>query len=236
MAMIQSIAAFLLPLLLGQASAAEQAEQARTAACIAKIDVDADEAYEDAMKWLAIGGRPGARQCAALALIAKGQEEEGAARLEELANAKDAGGIEPRIIYLAQAGNAWLLAGAPEAAIVTLSNAIKLSPRDGQLRVDRARAHMTMKAWTEAGQDLDSAIELSPGDAEALHMRAQVLIKEGRLQDAWTDIERARKQDPKDISIIVTRGQIREAMRAKEMPDPDGLDAPPETRAKVVGN
>jgi Flp pilus assembly protein TadD len=234
--MINSIFSLLAPLLLGQVTTSEQVENARLQACIAKIDVNADDAYEDAMRWLAVGGRPAARQCAALALIAKGQEEEGAVRLEELANAENAGGLEARTIYLAQAGNAWLLAGAPEAAIVTLTNAIKLSPRDAQLRMDRARAQMTMKKWAEAGGDLDAALELSPGEAEAMHMRAQLLMREGRLKDAWVDIEKARRQAPKDVSIIVTRGEIRQAMRAKDMPDPDGLDDAHEARAKIVGN
>ena len=73
-----------------------QREATRLDACIARIDVDAEEAYEDALAWSFEGNRPGARQCVALALIALGQEAEGAARLEELANATDSGTMEQR--------------------------------------------------------------------------------------------------------------------------------------------
>jgi tetratricopeptide (TPR) repeat protein len=205
-------------------ASASQAEAARLNACIETIASDPEAAYEDGVNWLGLGARPAARQCVALALIALGQEEEGAARLEELANAADAGSLDARAVYLAQAGNAWLVAGAPEAAIVTLTNAIKLSPRDAALRVDRARAHMTMKAWDRAGADLDGALELSPGDGEALHLRAHALLEAGRLEDAWLDVKLAMRARPADVDLLVLRGRVREAMRAKGLPDPEGLE------------
>ena len=87
-------------------------EAERLKACVAKIEVDADEAYEDGLAWTYQGNRPGARQCTALALIALGREDEGAARLEQLANSVDGGTLEQRAEYLTQSGNAWLQAGA----------------------------------------------------------------------------------------------------------------------------
>src|SRR5690606_40228459 len=79
--------------------------------------------------------------------LALGQEAEGAARLEELANAPDAGGIEERGIYLAQSGNAWLLADMPDAAVVTLTNALKLRPEDGELYKEIGRAACRDRVW-----------------------------------------------------------------------------------------
>ena len=146
------------------AAFAQKSESERLQNCIDKIDRDAEEAYQDGLTWLARGNRPGARQCTAMALIALGQEAEGAARLEELANATDGGSLDQRGVYLAQAGNAWLLAKMPDAAVVTLTNALKLRPRDGELRKDRARAYIMIKKWQEAGKDLDNSIELSPGE------------------------------------------------------------------------
>ncbi len=75
-----------------------QTEEERLQTCLEQIDRDAEVAYQDGLSWMAKGNRPGARQCTALALIALGQEAEGAARLEELANAPDAGGLEARAI------------------------------------------------------------------------------------------------------------------------------------------
>lgn len=196
-------------------------ETERHKACIARIDSDAKGAYEEALAWMTSSGdRPAARHCAALALIELGHPEEGAARLEELANATDAGTLEARSIYLAQSGNAWLLAKKPEAAVVTLTNAIKLRPQDNELRKDRARAYMILKKWDDAGDDLNKANELSPGDAETWRLRAVTLKEMGRLDEAWDDIQTALKAAPKDVETIVVRGDIREAMRAKGMPDP----------------
>lgn len=214
------------PLLLGQAASASQAEAVRYNACLDAIDKDPEEGYEAALKWLHEGGRPGARQCTALALIALGDakrdktlEAQGAARLEELANAKDGGDLDQRAVYLLQAGNAWLLADSPDAAVVTLTNALKLKPKDADAHKDRARAFMVLQKWDEAGTDLDAAVDLSPGDSEAHAMRADVLIEQGRLDDAVKDVKAARKIAPRDASILVVRGRLVEARKVKGLPD-----------------
>jgi tetratricopeptide (TPR) repeat protein len=166
-----------------------------------------------------------------------GEEEEGAARLEELANAKDGGTLDARAVYLTQSGNAWLLAKRPEAAIVTFTNAIKLKPQDAALRKDMARAHITLRQWENAGESLNTALSLSPGDGEALRMRAMVLLNMDRLPEAWEDVELALKFSPKDVEAVLVRGDIREAMRKKGMRDPTGIDDPEtEARPVIVGN
>jgi tetratricopeptide (TPR) repeat protein len=218
------------------AANAQESEAARLQACIDKIDTDAAGAYQDALTWMGKGNRPAARHRAALALIEMGQPAQGAARLEELANAPDGGTLEARAIYLTQSGNAWLLARNPEAAIVTLTNAIKLRPSDGAVRKDRARAHIMLKQWEDAGEDLNAALSLSPGDAEAMRLRALVLLKSDRLQEAWEDVEIALKLSPKDIDTIVLRGDIREAMHKKGMIDPVDVDRPEQKSPVVVGN
>lgn len=213
-----------------------QTEAEKLQDCREKIESDADAAYQDGLNWLARGNRPAARQCTALALIALGQEAEGAARLEELANAPDAGGLEERAMYLTQAGNAWLMAGMPDAAAITLTNALKLRPNDGELFKDRARAYVSLKKWREAATDLDSAIDLSAGDAEAYRMRGHTRMKLGQLVEAWADVDMAIRYAPDDINVLVLRGDVREAMRMAGLDDPAGLGAEPETRARIVGN
>lgn len=218
----------------GTPATAQEAEARQLEACIARIDSDAAAAYQDALTWMGKGNRPEARHCAALALIEMGQPAQGAARLEELANAADAGSLEARTIYLAQSGNAWLVARNPEAAIVTLTNAIKLSPNDAALHKDRARASLMLKQWDDAGEDLNRALKLSPGDGEAFRLRALALLKLGRFQDAWGDVELALKFSPQDVDAVVLRGDIREAMRRKGLNDPAGLDDTPDARSPVV--
>ena len=204
--------------------------------CVDRIDRDPEGAYQDGLSWLALGNRPAARHCTALALIAMGQEAEGAARLEELANAPDAGGIDERGVYLAQSGNAWLLAGMPDEATVTLTNALKLRPSDGELYKDRARAHVLNKKWADAAKDLDTAIIMSGGDAEAHRLRGMSRLRLNRLTEAWSDVDAAMKLAPTDVKVLVLRGDVREAMRLQGLEDPAGLDSIPEPRTRIVGN
>ncbi len=188
-------------------------ESTRHAACLARIESEPHEAYEDGLAWLAAGARPLARHCTAMALMALGKTEEAAARLEALAAAPDAGSIETRIVYLGQAGNAWLAAGLPDAAIVTLTNAIKLAPRDPDLRIDRAAAHLLKEQWSLAIADLDLALNVRPSDAEALRLRAEAKLLAEKPGDALEDIRSAMAADPANIDTLVLRGRIREAIR-----------------------
>jgi tetratricopeptide (TPR) repeat protein len=213
-----------------------QTEEERLEQCLDQIERDPETAYQDGLTWLSRGNRPAARHCTALALIALGQEAEGAARLEELANAPDAGSLDARGVYLAQSGNAWLLAGMPDAAIVTLTNAMKLRPSDGELFKDRARAYLSLKKWGEAAKDLDSAMIMSAADAETYRMRGMARLKLNRLDEAWADVDAAMKLAPKDVGVLVLRGDIREAMRLQGIDDPAGLDAASEPRTRIVGN
>jgi len=213
-----------------------QTEQEKLELCLDQIDKDAEVAYQDGLTWLSKGARPAARQCTALALIALGQEAEGAHRLEELANAPDAGGIDERGVYLAQSGNAWLLAKMPDEAIVTLTNAMKLRPSDGELFKDRSRAHVMLKHWQEAARDLDNAIQLSAADAEAYRLRGYALMKQNRLAEAWNDVEAAQRLAPRDVNVLLLRGDVREAMRLQGIEDPAGLGAVEEPRTRIVGN
>ena len=194
----------------------DAAEAERLEACVAKIETDPEDAYEDGLAWLYQGNRPGARQCTALALIALDRPDEGAARLENLANAPDGGTLEQRAGYLVQAGNAWLQAGAPEAAIVTLTNALKIMPDTPDLLIDRASAHILLEEWDTAIKDLDRALTLAPNTAIAHHMRAETRLNMDDLELALQDVEAAMAADPENIDTLVLRGQIREAMRVSD--------------------
>lgn len=217
-------------------SGGQSDEGRKLQACFDQIDRDPELAYQDGLTWMSRGNRPAARHCTALALIAMGEEAEGALRLEELANAPDAGGIDERGVYLAQSGNAWLLAGMPDEAIVTLTNAMKLRPSDGELYMDRARAHVMKKSWADAEKDLDTAISRSSGEAEAYRLRGHARLKLNRLAEAWSDVEAAMRLAPTDVKVVVLRGDVREAMRLQGLEDPAGLDSALEPRTRIVGN
>ncbi len=209
------IPAMLSALMLLQSASADfaRAETERLEACIAKIETAPEDAYEDGLAWTFQGNRPGARQCTALALIALGHEEEGAARLYALANASDGGTLEQRAVYLSQAGHAWLQAGAAEAAATAFSDALRLAPDMSDLLTDRAMAYILSEKWNEALPDLDSVITRRPQDVLARQMRAETHLNLEQYELAMADVTAAMAAEPGNIDTLLIRGRIREAMR-----------------------
>lgn len=193
-----------------------RAEQERLETCLVKTETAPSEAYEDSLAWLSSGNRPKARYCNAVALMAMDRLEEGAARLEALATAPDPIEIEDRRLYLAQAGNAWLAANYPDAAIVALTDALKLDADDPKIYKDRAAAYLAVERWVQGVEDLNTAISLSPNDPEALSLRARAHLAQDDLRAAKSDMEEALIYDPENIDLLVLRGEIREAIRLAE--------------------
>lgn len=189
------------------------AELRRLEACIEKIETAPEEAYEDGLAWTFEGNRPGARQCTALALVALGNVEEGAVRLERLASAPDGGSMEQRAIYLSQAGNAWMQIGAAEAAAVSFTDALKFAPGENDLLLDRASAYILIDKWDEALSDLNIVLANAPGHPGALQMRAETHLNKKSYDLAMKDVEAAMAADPRNIDTLLVRGRVREAVR-----------------------
>ena len=201
--------------LMMQSAGAElaKAEEARLQACVAKIETDPENAYEDGLAWSYEGNRPGARQCTALALIALGNYETGAERLESLATSTDGGSMEQRAIYLSQAGQASIMAGAPEVAVVSFTDALTMAPGKMDLLLDRASAYILIEEWDKALSDLDLALANSPGFGPAHQLRAEVYLNKKSYDLAMRDVESAMAADPKNIDTLLVRGRVREAIR-----------------------
>jgi len=206
----------LLPFSQSASADISRAEQERLEACLVKVETAPSEAYEDSLAWLSNGNRPKARYCNAVSLMAMDRLAEGAARLEALATAPDPITAEDRTAYLAQAGNAWLASNHPEAAIVALTDALKLNPNDPAVLKDRAAAYLSVERWVEGVDDLDAALDLSPQDAEALGLRARARLATNDLRAAKADMESALIYDGENIDLLVLRGDIREAIRLAE--------------------
>lgn len=207
----------LLPISQSASEDIARAEMDRLQACIEKTETAPEEAFEDSLAWLSNGNRPKARYCNALSLLALDRLEEGAARLEALATAPDAIELQDRIVYLAQAGNAWLAGNYPDAAIVALSEALKLEQDDPDIYKDRAAAYLAIERWIEGVDDLNAALQLNSSDAEALSLRARAHLATENLPAARADMEEALALDPENIDILVLRGDIREAIRLSEL-------------------
>ncbi|ACT57768.1 tetratricopeptide repeat protein [Hirschia baltica] len=200
-------------MMLDASSQYAEREVERLEACISKLDTSPADAYEDGLAWMAETNRARARHCVALALIELGHLEEGAIRLEDLANATDGGTIQDRAVYLAQSGNAWLIAHRYEAAELTLSNAIRLSPSDPELYKDRARARVMLKQWLGVDSDATEALALDQNDLDALKMRIKARLGLNELDLAEKDLKVAMYLAPKDIDVLVLRGEVRDALR-----------------------
>lgn len=210
---VSILASGLLPVTQSALADIARAEQERLESCLVKVETAPSQAYEDSLAWLSSGNRPKARYCNAVALMAMDRLEEGAARLEALATAPDPIELEDRRKYLAQAGNAWLAANYPDAAIVALTDALKLDSEDPKIYKDRAAAYLAVERWVEGVDDLDTALDLAPNDPEALSLRARAHLATEDLRAAKADMEAALVEDPENIDLLVLRGEIREAIR-----------------------
>lgn len=194
-------------------------DNARLQACLALSETDAEAAYEEGLAWrFASGGQP-AVHCLAVALVARGNLEDGAAMLIALANAPDGGPDQQRALLLSKAANAWMLAGQPETALTAISRALELAPGTRDLLTDQAVALALLKRWAEAQSVLDGLLADGAGDAVLYRLRAETRLQLGQYDAADSDVERAIGLAPSEIENYVVRGRAREARRLGRPPD-----------------
>ncbi len=195
----------------GPAHAADNPFNSNTpyAACLAAVDKKPDDAFEKALTWRDSGGGLPAEHCAAMALVALNHPGEAATRLDALARRPDAGSAVERAAILDQSGNAWLLAGEGAAAETALSAALKLTPRDPELWIDRARARALKMDWTGAEADLSSALAFDKTKAETYVLRASARSALGMRDGAKSDIDAALLVDPNFPEALVERGVMK---------------------------
>jgi len=177
--------------------------------CLAMLRTDPEDARTFAETWEAAGGGEGARHCAALALLASGEAERGAERLEQLARTSH-GSAAARAAVFAQAGQAWMLLGNTGRAYAAATMALTLTPDDIDLLVDRAVALGSMGRYADSLDDLNRAVTLDPSRAEPLVFRAAALRHLDRVEEAQADAERALALAPENAEALLERGIIRQ--------------------------
>lgn len=169
------------------------------------------EAKALAEGWAARGGKHPAEHCLAVALIGLKQYRPAAERLDKLAEAMLA--VPPlaelRAGVLAQAGQAWLLAGDPGHAYADAGAALSLRPDDPEILIDRAEAAGSAGWYDKAVADLDRVLKTDPARVEALVYRASAYRELGRLDPALADIEAALKKELNSVPALLERGNIR---------------------------
>lgn len=187
----------------------EPDDAGRYSACMSLASSDPEEAFATANVWETEGGDDAARHCAAVALLGLGQYAEAGQRLEALADTLGAAnaGLQPDI--LAQAGQAWLLAGDTARAFAVQSAAIELDPEDAELLVDRALTLATAQNYWEAIDDLNEAVNLAPNRADILIFRGSAYRYVDALELATDDINRGLELDPDNPEGLLERGILR---------------------------
>jgi len=177
--------------------------------CIKAALGDPKSGFERAIEWRDTGGGAPAKHCVAVALYALGEYGEAATRLEALVN--EGGGLQKslRIALLGQAGEAWMADDQYDRAKAVLSAAIKLSPDDLGLLLQRSLAEAWSHEYFEAIDDLNRVIELKPDHVDALAYRATAYRYVGSLELASDDVERALKVKPDHPGALLERGIIR---------------------------
>ncbi len=178
-------------------------------ACLALLRVDPEGAVQRAGQWEERGGGDGARHCLALGLLAVGDTERAAGRLERLAATASAEAPARAAVY-AQASQAWMLSNAPNRAYAASTLALRLTPQDSALLVDRAIAAAALGRYAEALLDLDQAVLNDPGRAETLVFRAAALRHLDRTEDALRDIQQVLSLEPQNAEAMLERGILKQ--------------------------
>ncbi len=206
--------ALLLALLCADGAVAQSDRASKSAAkayrdCISLAQRDASGAYERATAWMDRGGGDPARHCAAVALVQLGHFEEAGRRLEALAQTMATDDQDLRIEALAQAAQAWLLAGEQQHAFDAQTEALKLAPDNLELLIDRAIVLASEESYNAALLDLDRAYKLDPERPDVLIYRATVqrYLKAPAL--AMRDIQVAIRLDPGLPEAYLERGILK---------------------------
>lgn len=180
-------------------------------ACVVLTQRAPEQALESARAWRDRGnGGFAARHCIALALAALNRPSEAAQVLQDLALAMKGEGVEVQVPVLAQAGNAWLLAGRNERARDVLASALAFAPDNVDLLIDHARALAALADYAGAFADLDRAVALDPTRADALALRAAARRRTGDRVRALEDAEMALALEPGNGEALLERGILRQ--------------------------
>jgi tetratricopeptide (TPR) repeat protein len=177
------------------------------ASCMAEARSNPKEGFDHATHWLGLGGGDAARHCQGAALIGMGQHEEGARRLEALAQEMRAeSGFRAEL--LAQAAQGWMLAGKPDKAEATLNAAIKLAPEDLELHIDRAEALAQRGDLEGAIMDLNFVLARDPLKVDAYVFRASAYRQLGKTDLASADLVTALQINPLHLEAFLERGML----------------------------
>ena len=177
--------------------------------CLSMLNSDPEGASAYADAWEATGGGEGATHCRALADLALGEAETGAALMDKLAAASTSAAAARASVF-GQAGQAWLIAGSADKAYRSATMALSLTPDDEDLLIDRAIAAASLERYGDAIEDLSHALDIDGKRADALILRAASERGLNQIDRARADVNRALDQDPDNPEALLERGILRQ--------------------------
>ncbi len=190
------------------AVAQEITGSARYQACFVKAKNAPHEAFEDAIQWENEGGREASVHCATMALMELGLYKTAANKLESIAKSINKG-PSFKAELLEQAGRAWLLAGEAARAEAVATSALRLTPKDPRLLINRAQARAGLGDYYGAKNDLDSVLTMVPDHIDALTFRAASHRYLKNWARAMADVEAVLFSDPNHPEALLERGILR---------------------------
>ena len=131
-----------------------------------------------------------------------------AARLETLA-VESHRPANVRAEMLAQAGQAWVLAGNYDRADADQRSALKLVPGAPELLLDHSVTLAQVHHYQEAVDELSDLLKRQPNRVEAQVLRATAYRFLDNMVGAKADIDRALELDPGFPDALVERGILR---------------------------
>lgn len=176
--------------------------------CLVLAKTKPMDGWEEALAWQSLGGGEAARHCAAVALIGLGKHKDAATRLETLAN-ESVREDRVRAEMLAQAGQAWILAGNLTRADAVQRGALTLAPNDPDIMLDHAVLLAQVHHYREAVEVLSAVLRRQPNRVEALTLRASAFRYLDDLPGAEDDVSAALKLDPRFADALLERGILR---------------------------
>lgn len=177
-------------------------------ACMKLARQEPQAAEDSARTWLDRGGGTPAKHCIAVALIGQQRYAEAAEKLEELAAEMQDPRPELQSEMLAQAGQAWMLAGNSGRALAAQTEGLSHQPENIELLIDRAIAYATREQFWEAVDDLEKAYELDPERTDVLVLRASAYRRLDAVELALDDLNRALEIDPSNPEGLLERGIV----------------------------
>ena len=178
-------------------------------ACMTLARSSPEQAFESAIAWEGRGGGVPAMHCSAVALLSQGQYADAGLRFEALAGELSEEQQRFRVDVLAQAGQAWLLAGDYQRAHTAQSDALKVDPGDADLWIDRGLTRALAENYWEAIDDLNQAEDLAPDRPDIFFFRASAYRYVEALDLALEDVERGLQLAPANPEGLLERGNIR---------------------------